>query len=259
MKKLLLTLTFIGLTIGMRSQSTATDFTANDCLGNSYTLFSELNSGKVVILVWVMPCGNCTATCQYAQSVADSYSISNPGQVVFYIADDIGTTSCATLNNWASTNSITATAKFTNSVINMSDYGASGMPKAVVMGGPTTHSVYYNQNGGNNTLSGIQNAVSQAVQDATGLQETSSDNFGIKLSPSPASDMLQITTTLKNASELTVEVYTIAGQKCKSQKIQTSSGKTISKLDVADLQSGTYFCKIGDGKNAETVKFLIFK
>ena len=54
MKGTLLILTTILASFGAFSQ-TATDFTCNDCAGSSHNLFSELDGGKVVVLVWVMP------------------------------------------------------------------------------------------------------------------------------------------------------------------------------------------------------------
>ena len=36
------------------SQNNATDFTALDCDGVSHHLFSELDSGKVIVIAWVI-------------------------------------------------------------------------------------------------------------------------------------------------------------------------------------------------------------
>jgi hypothetical protein len=257
MKKLILTFFIAVLTFTTKAQAPV-DFTANDCNSVSHNLFNELNSGKIVIIAWVMPCSNCTSACQIAYNVANSYSVSNPGTVVFYIADDIGTTSCATLNNWITTNSLTSNAVFTNSVINMSDYGAAGMPKLLVLGGISTHSVYYNVNGGGNiTTTAVQNAVSQAVTDVTGLKESSLDHFAIKISPNPANNNLSIAYKSNETIEFTAEIFNALGQKSLSAKINAKAGENTASINTSELADGTYFLKLSNNQSSQLVKFII--
>jgi len=259
MKKFLRTFTFVIFAIGAQAQTTATDFTANDCTGASHNLFSELNSGKVVLLAWVMPCAQCTAACQMAWNIASSYSLSNPGQVVFYIADDFGTTSCVTLNNWTTTYSLTETAKFTNSVISMSNYGSNGMPKLVVLAGASTHSVYYNQNSIAINQNAVQAAVSLALNDvvATKINENSAGSFALKLSPNPASTVLRLNCESKNSADLSVEIYNSLGQSIRSMSASTELGKNESSIDVSELSNGLYFIKASDGKSTDIIKIII--
>lgn len=56
MKKLLLAFSQLLLSGFMAfGQTTATDFTVNDCGGTSHNLFTELDAGKVIVLCWPMP------------------------------------------------------------------------------------------------------------------------------------------------------------------------------------------------------------
>src|SRR5262245_29254661 len=154
MKKILLT-SFAALAANFSFALFATDFTATDCNSVSHNLFTELAAGKVVVITWVMPCGACIGSASTAATTVQS--MGNPN-VVFYLVDDAGNTSCTTLNSWASTNSITYTASFSNTgnLIKMTDYGTSGMPKTVVIG--PSHYVSYNVNG---TIS--QGALTTAI------------------------------------------------------------------------------------------------
>ena len=79
------------------SQNNATDFTALDCDGVSHHLFSELDSGKVIVIAWVMPCGPCGSIALDAYTASLGYAISNPGRVEFYLVDDFANTDCASL------------------------------------------------------------------------------------------------------------------------------------------------------------------
>src|SRR5207249_4420212 len=98
MKKSLLTLLsaiFIGVNVFAQ---TAPDFTALDCNGVSHNLYTELNSGKVIVLNWVMPCSACVGPSLTAYNVVKSYASSN---VLHYLIDDAGNTSCTSLSSWA--------------------------------------------------------------------------------------------------------------------------------------------------------------
>ena len=74
------------------AQTTATDFHVADCDGNSHHLFSELDSGKVVVIVWVMPCGPCATYALNAYAAVQTYSSSHPNRVLFYLVDDYNQT-----------------------------------------------------------------------------------------------------------------------------------------------------------------------
>lgn len=55
MKKSLLLCVSILFSVLLFSQTTATNFTVDDCNGVTHDLFTELDEGKVVIIAWVMP------------------------------------------------------------------------------------------------------------------------------------------------------------------------------------------------------------
>ena len=117
MKKTLLTV-LVGLIAQCSfSQTTATNFICNDCASTSHTLFAELDAGKVIVLVWAMPCGSCIGPAQSAYSAAESFSSSHPGRVLFYLADDYANTSCSTLSSWATTNNMPNSTKFSNTAL----------------------------------------------------------------------------------------------------------------------------------------------
>lgn len=67
MKKTLLIIFAILTSLGFAyAQTTATNFTTNDCDGISHTLFDELDDDKVIIISWVMPCTACATYAGYA-------------------------------------------------------------------------------------------------------------------------------------------------------------------------------------------------
>src|ERR1041385_2523437 len=144
MKKQLLTIALLAASLVGIAQ-TAVNFTCNDCNVTSHDLFAELDAGKVIVLCWVMPCGNCIAPSVTTHSVVSSYQSSNPNTVYMYLCDDYANSSCATLNSFKSSNGLMNAITFSDASINMADYGSTGMPKIVVVGGPN-HTVFYNAN-----------------------------------------------------------------------------------------------------------------
>ena len=85
-------------------------------------LFSELDSGKVIVMVWVMPCGPCATHALSAYAAVQTYANSHPDRVKFYMVDDYANTTCNSLQTWASTYSMGSCTMFSNQAISMSDY-----------------------------------------------------------------------------------------------------------------------------------------
>ena len=116
---------------------TAVDFTAPDCSGTSHNLFTELNAGKIIVLVWVMPCGTCISDAKAGYDAAQSFATSNPGRVIYWLVDDIGNSTCSTVSSWANTNGIVTNniTVFSNSgnKIDEANYGGSAMPHVLVL------------------------------------------------------------------------------------------------------------------------------
>ena len=195
MKKILLSATAGLFTILGFGQTTATDFTANDCSGNSHTLFTELDAGKVIVLTWVMPCITCIPVASTAATTVQGYASSNPGRVKFYLVDDYADDACSVLTDWASTNSISPNAVFSDAKIKTSDYGGFGgeMQKTIVLGG-TNHTVFYNLNGAITTAP-LQTAINNALA-ASGIVNNNDVILGLSLYPSPASVASKLTYTL---------------------------------------------------------------
>jgi hypothetical protein len=249
MKKLLLSLSLVISVVS--GAQTATNFNTNDCAGINHDLFTELNAGKVVVVTWVMPCVNCVNGATSARNAVQSFSASNPGQVVHYVADDYGNSTCTTVNNWCTSNAIAPDAVFTSTSVSMSGYGAAGMPKVVVLGG-ANHTVYYNVNGSSNiSMSGIQSAITNALG-TVGINKNAAAPLQVKLSPNPVSNELTISFNAKEKA--TVEVYSMLGQKVKT--IESNMADEV-KMNTETMPNGAYFVKITNGKNTETLKFII--
>lgn len=254
MKKILIT-AFAILSLYAKAQTVAPDFTINDCSGTNHDLYTELDAGKVVVIVFVMPCASCIGPALSAFNEVQNYAVSNPGRVVMYISDDLGTTSCATLTSWINTNGMTGTPGFSNTALKEADYGPGGMPKIVVIAG-TNHDVIFTENGGLN-VTNFNNAINQGL--VAGINVISTADFKMNLFPCPvAKEKTTITYALPDASDVTFEIYNAIGSMVKTINIgKQAAGKHESVLEIDTLANGVYFIRLNSGGVSQVLRFTV--
>lgn len=259
-------LTFLILALLMSlsvSSQTATNFNCNDCASVNHDLFTELNAGKVVVICWVMPCGSCVGGALAAQAACQSFSTSNPGQVYYYCVDDVANTNCTTLSNWCSSNGVTnTTAKFSNSAINMTNYGTAGMPKVVVIGGGTSHTVYYNQNNNTVSQSGVQGAINNALSAiTTDVKEIENSDFvSANIYPNPSNLSCSLSFNLVKESKVKIEIQNVLGQKISDAfSGDLKKGENTLTINTSELSNGNYFINISNDGTSKKIKMIVAK
>lgn len=254
MKKQILTFLFAVIAFAGFTQ-TAVNFNCNDCASTPHDLFAELDAGKVIVLCWTMPCGACTGPALTTHNVVQSYQSSNPNTVYMYLCDDYANTSCSSLNSWKNTNGLTNAITFSNASINMLDYGSTGMPKIVVIGG-TNHTVYYNVNNTVNATN-LQNAINSALN-ATGINAPNSTISSLNISPNPVVNNAEIKFSLAASTQMDVELYNLQGQKLEnifSGKL--SSGENRLNMNLAGYAEGMYLVKFSEGDKNQFMNVVI--
>lgn len=238
-------------------QTTATDFTLTDCAGNPHSLFADLDAGKVIVIAFVMPCASCIGPSVSAYDVVQNYAISDPGRVIFYLSDDNGTSSCSSLSNWASQNSMPNATVISTIALKMSQYNGNGigMPKIVVLGG-SNHTVYYNENDGDNSHN-LNAAITQALG-ATGMSEVENTIVNLNVLPNPGKNSACITYSLNQSKEVSIEIFNVLGEKVKTIALEKqTAGKHTSPIDVETFSNGIYFIKLNASTTSEIVKFIV--
>lgn len=265
MRKVILSASLLALTgIAAVGQTTATDFTASDCSSVSHSLFTELNSGKVVVLVWVMPCAACISDAKAGYDAMQSFATSHPDKVLYWLTDDNGSTSCSVLSSWAGTNGIgpvsSTVAFFGNSgnTINESNYGGTGMPHVVVMGG-SGHHIYYNKLNGSNDGAAIISAINSALDAATGVSGISLNENAVTVFPNPAADHISVRYSLNANANVKVEVCDILGNvvAIADQGTQEEGKHTINVNFGQRFANGLYTLKLHAGGQAHVAKFTV--
>lgn len=239
------------------SQTTATDFTTNDCAGFSHNLFSELDAGKIIVVAFVMPCGSCAAPSLAAYNAVQSYSSSNPGTVLFYLVDDVANTSCSTLTSWGNSIPMPNATTFSSSSFTMSQYGTAGMPKIIVLGG-TNHGVAYNQNSGV-TTSGIQTVINNLLASASVNEDKNSKISNMKVIPNPVKGNLNIEYNLDNTTSVQIEIFSVTGELVFETKDnnQIPGNHKLTIDDNIKLDNGMYIFKLTTNSETEAINFIV--
>ena len=251
MKKTLMIITAILTSLGFAcAQTTATDFTTNDCDGISHNLFDELDNGNVIVIAWVMPCGPCATYTIPAYSAVQSFTTSNPGQVHFYLVDDFANTACATLTNWGNSNNMPLNTTFSSSDISMGDYGTNGMPKVVVLAG-SDYTVFLNKNDNKINFPGVQGAINDALNAPLEIEQVGENNFELVTYPNPVNNILNISTPKDPSETITFSVIDALG------KTVIQGEKLTTSIDVSSLNNGNYFLKVSSEKSSESIPFVV--
>ncbi|MDG2369567.1 MAG: T9SS type A sorting domain-containing protein [Flavobacteriales bacterium] len=253
MKKQILAFSlFLLSSLGLVSQTNATDFTANDCDGVTHNLFSELNNEQVVVIAWVMPCATCIQDPLNAYVAVESYALSHPGRVKFYLVDDYADTPCQSLETWANNYGMGSCTMFSDAAVDMGDYGQPGMPKIVVLGS-SDHKIYFNQN---SSSQGIDLAIDLALSESS-TSIKSNLNFTISTFPNPATNSLNINYNLVQKSKLTFEIFNLLGANVITHKNDFNQLSGAYKLNVSNLKNGTYLLKVSTENGQRVIKFSV--
>ncbi|MBK9148386.1 MAG: T9SS type A sorting domain-containing protein [Flavobacteriales bacterium] len=226
MKHLYLSIALLAAT-GMRAQTTALDFTANDCAGASHTLFSDLDAGYCVVIDLVMM--GCPSCIPATHAIVDDVipNTSNPAMVKFYSIGFSNSVTCAQITSWATTNGFTHPV-FGGMSAQTTYYGGMGMPTVIVLGGGATHGVYYNELGHSASDNPtIISAINTALLDANGVEENSARS--ITLGPNPVGSVLNL-----NGSYTSAKVIDMHG------RVVLNNIPNGTSLDVSTLASGQY-------------------
>lgn len=255
-KKILAVITLLFIGFYTKAQTTATDFNVNDCGGTTRHLFTELDAGKVIVLAMVDPCGSCIGPAKSALAISKTYETTNPGKVVYYLTDDFGNTTCATLTSWAATNVIIGVPIITDQAVSQANYGGAGMPKIVIIAG-TNHKIYFNQNNGLN-ITTFTAAINNAIA-TSGIKESVQSDFKMSVYPNPANNQLTVNYHLNAASEINFEIYNLLGSKVKSfAPFKQNSGAHLeTQFDTESLNNGIYFLKINTNENSQIIRFSV--
>lgn len=259
MRKKIVLLSLFIMALSICKAQKAVNFTCNDCNGNPHDLFKNLDSGKVVVIDWVMPCGSCIAPSKTTYNVVKSYDTLHPGKIVMFVVDDYANTACPSIVSWTESNGMPNTIKFSNSSIKMMDYGSNGMPKVVIVAGKN-HDVFFNENNSNvGNITKLQNALNSAIAATLGIENINLNLNNVEIAPNPANQNLTLKINLKNSEKYSIVISDITGKTVlnilKDELINGGESNYEVKTDA--IPNGVYLVKIYNNETQKVLKLII--
>ncbi|MBE2288232.1 MAG: T9SS type A sorting domain-containing protein [Chitinophagaceae bacterium] len=257
MKKVFAAVCFLATSLAYRgsAQMTATDFTINDCSGVSHHLFGELDGGKIIVAVFVMPCSGCMIPSIDAQNVVQSFATSHPGRVEMYLVDDDGLTTCSELNSWRNSNGLHIMPTFSDPAFVQTQYGTPGMPKVVVLGG-TDHKVYDNQN---NTfdMEQLRNGINAALGIPSSTRSVTKSDPAFSISPNPATSSAVATVSVVSDRTARFSFVDKSGRVVKTKSVQLTKGLNTISLELSGLSQGEYIVRLSSGSETTEARLIV--
>ncbi len=239
----LTTLFCLSALLTLNAQTTALDFTADDCDGMPHNLFSELDAGNAVILELVMM--GCQPCVDAAHSITDNVlpNVSDPARVKYYSIGYTNSINCTQINNWKNTNGFTHQV-FAGMSAQTTYYGGMGMPTIVVLGGGSSHGVYYAELGHSDSDNpAIIEALNAGLAAANSVPEQLVTVAGA--SPNPAHDVLTIT----GGTWERMRVLDAQGKEVATLRVQNG------RADVSSLPNGAYVSVLTGADRQTTLRF----
>jgi hypothetical protein len=258
MKKSLLLSCSLSLALSLPAQTTAMDWTRTECVtGQSHHLFSELDSGYVVILEFVMmSCAPCIGASHGIDNIRAPFEQSHPGKVRAYAVGFTNSTTCAQMINWKTVNNITHKI-FEKGAAEVTYYGGMGMPTIVVLGGGTQHKVYYSNQGFTPTeIPLIGAAIELAIAESSSSGASNLlDKTQFQTFPNPFENAITVEIRDVEATHLTLTDLT--GKEILRQDIDASSGSATVLVPTEEVRPGLYLVALYRGQQQLGLQKLV--
>lgn len=230
------------------AQDTAMDFTKSDCSsGVTHNLFADLDSGYTIIQAFDMipNCELCIDAATELQIIRDNYDQTYPGKVRWYTTGYLNSYTCSGMTNWAINNGFTPDAEFDQGAAEVSYYGGMGMPTIVILGGGTTHTVYYDHLGYSaSQIDDIETAIDASLSALTSIAPVQSLSSMVSFFPNPANDHLTIQMNIKESSLLSLEIISLSGEMLQTVfQGNAASGNFHKSISTSAMAAGVYILR----------------
>jgi hypothetical protein len=243
MKKLFYSFIALALITSIsKAQTTAMDFTKYDCDGVSHHLFSELDSGNVIIMEFIMTCSSCIVAGHAIETMMSDLELQYPGKVRLYQIAYTNSYTCATMQGFKSTNGFSSTV-FDQGASLVAYYGGFGMPTVAIAAG-SNHDVIYTNVGfgpGDTTQAGI------AIR--TFLTTLSSNELPTAVAtftafPNPGNDFITIQMNLNVKASVKLQIVDLSGKLVEEYFSEDfGAGRMERRINISSIATGYYLIK----------------
>lgn len=240
---------FLCLTI--KSNAQAVDFAQDDCDGQFHHLYSQLDSGKVVVMEFVMDCQLCVDGAVALDSLLSQFHQQYPGviQVYFFAYSDL--MDCNDMKAFRDSGNFQAAVFEENSHL-MAHYGGFGMPTIGVAAGPAHLDIYSSV--GFITADTAQLGTALRNYFATISVSEEEDHPLVYLFPSPVQNELSVITDFVGDTQF--DLFNSSGSKVISRSLLMFSGQR-NIIDLSEIPSGFYYARFASNNKSMVNKIVV--
>jgi hypothetical protein len=244
---LILSLCLLGFNQKVFAQdpSVAYDFTMDDCNGKMHHLFSELDSGNVVIMEFFMlSCSPCIEAGHALDAMVAPLQKTYGKKVRLYQMGFTKSYTCTQIKDWVSTNGFANSVPFDSGDVQVAYYGGMGMPTIAIVAGKDHQVLNINKAFEPKDTAVMSKAIHDFFGGTLGISKTPTNNSSISLFPNPASKNLIVSMKAEKAGMLSLTLMNIQGQKMVNLYNENVNAGTFSKsISLPDLANGIYFIR----------------
>ncbi len=250
----------LGINKGMTAQAptTAYDFNMNDCNGKMHHLFSELDSGNVVVMEFFMlSCSPCIDAGHALDAMVTPMKKKYGEKVRFYQMGFTKSYTCTQIKSWVSTNGFANSVPFDSGDVQVAYYDGMGMPTIAVVAGKG-HGVLFTSTSfaPKTDTAVISKAIHTFFNPAGVLNESISSTVSIY--PNPVSNAFTLSLDSKKAGTLVITLTNLQGQKVADLPAENIKvGEWNKTISLPHLESGIYFLSGTVNGNFFTKKITI--
>jgi hypothetical protein len=244
-KKLLLIILLIGgINLTTQAQpTTAYDFNMNDCNGKWHHLFSELDSGNVVVMEFFMlSCSPCIVAGHALDNMVIPLKNKYGEKVRFYQIGFTNSYTCTQIQSWVSTNGFVTSVPFDSGAVQVAYYDGMGMPTIAVVGGKK-HDVLFTSTDFKPTTDTA--TISKAIHTffgTTGISVTGKADVSVSVFPNPASHAITISLDMEKAAILNLVLADVQGREITTLFTgNVTTGINTKMVQLPELKNGIYF------------------
>ncbi len=229
-----------------KCQTTAMDFTRNDCGGDPHHLFEDLDSGQVILLHFFMAgCFGCPPPAQNIMAMANRINAIYPNKIRGYAFPYDNATSCATSMSWVINSGLSHFyLPMDSGETQRSYYGPFGMPTVVLLAG-TGHRIMFST--GTFTPSDttiMRDSIIGFLTGTSGIKHLSDLVSSFDAFPNPATDYISISLNLKESAKAIIDIADIEGKQIAIISEEKLYGIVRKEFNIANLSSGNYLIRL---------------
>ncbi len=236
-----------------KSNAQATDFAQYDCDGQYHSLFEELDSGKIVVMEFVMDCQLCVDAGVALEALFTEFHQQYPGILRVYQFAYSPLLDCIDMKMFRDTNSFQSEVFEENSHL-MAHYGGFGMPTIGVAAG-SNHQDIYSSVGFIASDTAQLGTVLRNYMTTISVNELNPDKF---ISANYNSTLQELNVISNSNNETVLELFNSAGSKVMTTTMKNILGEETS-ISLNNFSPGLYFAHFNSSKRTSIIQFLISK